>query len=213
MIVAPHMDDETIGCGGTIALHVEAGARVTTVFMTDGSGNLPVNAEPEVRHDEARAVADFLGMCSPVFLDGPDTALGPTDELVGSFVKWVGEIAPTIIYVPWFGDAHGDHVATNEVIWHAAGRLTGDLTDIRVRCYEVWSPLEANIAVDITSTVNRKLLALQLYRSQFIGHDPAPIVGLNRYRSMAAGGPGTHVECFAEYPWEQYLAEAQPDVY
>jgi N-acetylglucosamine malate deacetylase 1 len=213
MIVAPHMDDEAIGCGGTIALHVDAGASVTTVFMTDGAGNLPANADPKVRHDEAIAVAGFLGMRSPVFLDGPDTDLGPSDELVGALAGHLGEIAPAIIYVPWFEDVHGDHVATNHVIWHAAERLIDDFADVRVRCYEVWSPLDADIAVDITSTVNRKLLALQLYRSQFIAHDPVPILGLNRFRSMAAGGPATHVECFAEYSWQQYLVEAQPDIH
>ena len=209
LVVAPHMDDETIGCGGTIALHTKAGAPVTTLFMTDGAGNIPENTDPNGRHDEARAVADFLGMGEPVFLDGPDTALEPTDDLVEAVAAHINDIAPGIIYVPWFGDAHRDHVVTNHVIWHAAQRLP-DLTDTTVRCYEVWSPLVADIAVDITATINRKLLALQLYRSQFVAHDPAPILGLNRYRSMAVGGAATHVECFAQYRWPRYLELANP---
>jgi len=210
LVVSPHMDDEMIGCGGTIALHIAAGAPVTTLFMSDGAGNLPENADPAVRHNEARSVADFFGMGEPIFLNGPDTALSPTDDLVDAVATHLSDVAPGIIYVPWFHDAHRDHVATNHVIWHASQRLSDGLADTIVRCYEVWSPLVANIAVDITATINRKLLALQLYRSQFVAHDPAPILGLNRYRSMAVSGPATHVECFAEYCWPRYLELANP---
>ena len=41
VVLAPHMDDEVFGCGGTIALAADAGARVTFVYVTDGSKGYP----------------------------------------------------------------------------------------------------------------------------------------------------------------------------
>jgi len=64
--------------------------------------------------------------------------------------------------------------------------------------------MPATIAVDISAQMNRKLLALQMYQSQFVAHDPAPLLGLNRYRSMPVSG-ATHVECFDEYLWRDYV--------
>ncbi len=207
VVVAPHMDDEAIGCGGTVLCHHKAGAQITTVFLTNGEVGRPCSAEPHVRHDEARRVASYLKMEPPRFLDGPDTALTATEELVTALAHHLDDLAPDLIYAPWIGDAHRDHVMANALLAGVAPLLVDtDTNTLRVRAYEVWSPLPANISVDITTQMNRKLQAMQMYQSQFVAHDPAPLVGLNRYRSMGVGGPATtHVECFHEATWPDYL--------
>jgi len=74
-VLAPHMDDETLGCGGTIARHVRAGASVTTIFLTDGRHGSVTNAalwgQERAREEEtlvttgkeeARRAGDVLGV-------------------------------------------------------------------------------------------------------------------------------------------------------
>jgi GlcNAc-PI de-N-acetylase len=62
-VVAPHMDDEVFGCGGTIALAADAGARITFVYVTDGSKGYPgarleSPANAEVRRRASRRSGD-----------------------------------------------------------------------------------------------------------------------------------------------------------
>lgn len=204
LVIAPHMDDEVIGCGGAIALHVAAGARVTSVFMTDGAG--APGPQPTTRHDEARSVARFLRTEPPTFLDAPDTALNVEPQVVSGLAATIDTVGPAVLYVPFAGDAHRDHAVTSEIVSHAATEVSTDLSRTVVRSYEVWSPLPATVAVDISEVINRKLLALQHYRSQFVAHTPEPILGLNRYRAMGIGGGATYAECFIESPWPEYLA-------
>lgn len=209
VVIAPHMDDEAIGCGGTIVLHQRAGAEVTPVFLTDGAQGRPNGAPVGVRHEEAARVADYLGMRAPRFLEAPDTALAADDHLVDGLRMLLDQLAPELLYVPWIGDAHRDHVEANALV-AAAIRGSSLPSDLRVRSYEVWAPLPADVAVDISAVMNRKLQALQMYRSQFVAHDPAPIVGLNRYRSMGVGTSATtHVECFAERTAGDYIVEVE----
>ena len=89
MVLAPHMDDETIGCGGTLARHVRAGASVKVVFLTDGRhgggsqlralrGNARHAGEMELvatRKAEARQALGILGVQGMLFLDVEDGTL------------------------------------------------------------------------------------------------------------------------------------------
>src|SRR5258705_86546 len=75
LVLAPHMDDEVLGCGGTIARHAQAGADVTVIFLTDGRrgiGTIAALPEPErgrrerelvdTRKQEARRAGEILGV-------------------------------------------------------------------------------------------------------------------------------------------------------
>ncbi len=90
VVLAPHMDDEVFGCGGTMALAADAGARVTFVYVMDGSKGYPgarlagpsdagaAAAEAELvsrRKGEAHHAAAVLGVSDLVFLDRPDGVL------------------------------------------------------------------------------------------------------------------------------------------
>ena len=79
MVIAPHPDDEAVGCGGTIRLHAERGDRVTAVFLTSGELGLP-HLPPEtacrIREDEAAVAAEVLGIAALSFLRWPDSHVG-----------------------------------------------------------------------------------------------------------------------------------------
>ena len=81
VIFAPHQDDETLGCGGTIILKAQAGPTVTIVFLTDGSTShrrfISAAKLTQIRKQEALAAAELLGITSEAvhFLDFPDGRL------------------------------------------------------------------------------------------------------------------------------------------
>lgn len=81
MVLAPHPDDETLGCGGLIAMKRDAGVPVTVVFMTDGSSSHAQLIDRDVlaaqRRVEAAEACRILGVDDDavVFLPFPDGAL------------------------------------------------------------------------------------------------------------------------------------------
>src|SRR5258708_20804530 len=79
LVIAPHPDDESIGCGGTICLHTDRGDYVAAVFLTSGEfalSDLPREKAWVIREGEAQESADILGITSVTFLRRPDHYLG-----------------------------------------------------------------------------------------------------------------------------------------
>jgi LmbE family N-acetylglucosaminyl deacetylase len=224
LVLAPHMDDEVIGCGGTLARHARKGGDVRVVFVTDGrsgskaltglSGAERARRERELveeRKAESRRALATLGAAEPAFLDAPDwrVALGP--DLRDGLRRALDATRPQVVYVPFFLDAHPDHRATAELLLAATG--AGDRFECRG--YEVWTPLYPNCLVDIGETVDLKRRALEHYRSQLADNDYVhAALGLNAYRSMllSRSTPG-FVEAFFAAPLADYrrLHEAWRD--
>ncbi len=215
MVLAPHMDDEVLGCGGTIARHVRAGAEVAVVFLTDGrhgSGTLAALPElerrrrqrelVEVRKREARRAGEILGVKHIFFLDAEDGRLC-TDLQVPRRLRAILEREPPrIVYLPFLLENHPDHAAASEVLIAAAGAAA----DFECRCYEVWTPLFPNIVVEIDVTLELKRSALSCYESQLATMDYAhTVIGLNAYRSSAVGcKTARFVEAFYALPFADY---------
>ena len=102
------------------------------------------------RADEAREVAALMGTKSLVLLNQPDTALAVTSEAVDALTRALRDARPEVVYVPWPLDAHRDHRVTFALAAAALqkARLPAATT---VRLFEVWTPLSADVAVDITA--------------------------------------------------------------
>jgi LmbE family N-acetylglucosaminyl deacetylase len=187
MILAPHMDDEAIGCGGTARRHVLAGATVTVIFMTDGrfGGYDPDNTLVQRRKDESRRAAEIIGFQELIFLDAPDLSLQPTMPVVERLAGAIEERKPRVIYLPAVTDAHVDHWNTNRCLAAALAKVPRNKHPDLIRGYEVWAPLPANRLVDIASVKDVKKQAINVFESQTrIDDYAAGILGLNQYRSM-----------------------------
>jgi LmbE family N-acetylglucosaminyl deacetylase len=194
MVLAPHMDDEVIGCGGTIARHVAADSEVAVIFLTDGRhGGLQQPNVVNVRKAEARRAAQVLGIPSLTFLDAEDTRLG-RDKLVADRLRDILERErPEIVYLPFLLEQHPDHRAANDVLLAATA---GSALRFECRAYEVWTPLFPNCLVKIDDTIHLKRQALECYQSQIAQMDYLhACIGLNAYRAM---GLGSHAARFAE---------------
>lgn len=204
VVLAPHMDDEVFGAGGTLAACVARGATVTVVYLTDGSkgyaktnGRASAAAEARLsvtRKAEARKAAAILGFAEPVFLDLPDGALAVTPDAVARLAAALTRLAPEVVFLPFLTDIHHDHWLTTSVFVEASRGLPG-----AVACwsYEVWTPLPANAVVDVTATMPAKCRAMAAFVSQRLEYDyTCAIEGLNRYRSLFTAKGSGFAEAF-----------------
>ena len=186
LVIAPHMDDEVIPCGGTLIILRESGAEVHVAYVSDSSAgsSRAENALTQVRKKEAREVREFLQFTTVKYLDFPDGGLFKHEAaIVSALAEHIQEVRPDLILCPFPADAHSDHMscawataaATNLVAWRGS-----------IFAYEVWTPSWPNVAVDITQVAERKKDAIRLYRSQVEDRDyAAAALGLNRFRGMA----------------------------
>lgn len=142
IVFAPHQDDETLGCGGTIILKRQAGAELKIVFMTDGrhshSQFIPARDLAAIRKQEAIQAGSQLGLHENdlVFLGFIDGQLAAEKEHA---VHRVSEILhryqPEEVFIPSPADPQPDHIATNQVV--LAALLQHDQS-VLVYEYPVW---------------------------------------------------------------------------
>lgn len=142
LIVAPHPDDETLGCGGVIAKKRQAGADVTIVFMTNGAkSHLKWMGEEELgemRREEAAAAARVLGVKDNhvVCLDYEDGGLRKyRNEASERLVELLRYTQAGQVFTPYRGDVTDDHVVTHSIVEQAVRDCSRAVT---VYEYPVW---------------------------------------------------------------------------
>jgi LmbE family N-acetylglucosaminyl deacetylase len=191
LIVAPHPDDESIGCGGAACLHRRAGDSLHAVYLTSGElglKRLPPDEAKALREGEANAAASLLGIARCDFLRQPDWFVGDHISAAASQIATLlRRRRPNRIYFPHRAEWHPDHRAAAPIIYQAlslAGTPAPELL-----AYEVWTPLtEYDQVENITAVMALKLRALRCHRSQLekFRYDRA-VRGLNQYRGEMAG--------------------------
>lgn len=148
LIIAPHPDDESLGCGGTIAILRNANIPVSVLFVSDGSMShpsskkYPADSLIALREREAVNALEILGVSksSVRFMRLKDAAV-PTqndlgfEESVSSMRKEINTLQPAVIFVPWRRDPHKDHRATAAIAKQA---LVNYALPIRVLEYFIW---------------------------------------------------------------------------
>jgi LmbE family N-acetylglucosaminyl deacetylase len=209
MVFAPHPDDDLIGCGGSIAKHIQNGNQVLIVYMTSGdSGSQKYTKEElaKIREAEALKGAKTLGVDEVVFLKNPDGYLEASKENIVKVMDLIREFKPHTIYLPHSDEGHRDHKRTNEIALNAAGRAAGPWFQeskgepwkvSTILAYEVHPPLhEANYCEDITDFVSLKVQALKEHKSQLaeISYDQAS-EAMSVYRGTLSGS-SRNAECF-----------------
>jgi LmbE family N-acetylglucosaminyl deacetylase len=190
VVIAPHPDDESIGCGGALCRHADAGDRVTAVFLTSGElglKHLAREAAWQIRELEAKAAGRILGIAEMRFLRQPDWTLV---DVTGTAATAVAEILaaerPQLIYVPHPREWHPDHKVAGEILKQSLA-ISG-VSVPEIRGYEVWTPLtEYAVVIDITAVMARKLEAIRCHASQLADLDYAHATqSLNAYRGVIA---------------------------
>ncbi len=199
LVISPHYDDETLGCGGTLALLSRRGCEIHLVWCTDGGRH------GALRREEASHATRVLAPASTTHLPFPELALGErAGPLAQALSRSICEVRPTEILCPHRDDGHPDHRACARATVLAARRAAISRHDrwegARVFGYEVWAPLR-HVArlVNISPVAVAKRRALRHYRSQFASRriDRA-CLALNRYRGLLSGVAAA--EAFSSIP-------------
>lgn len=194
VVFAPHQDDETLGCGGVIALKRKQGVPVKVVFLTDGRecyvnapAPLPISIEELVqsRQQEALTALETLGVPASdvIFLKHHDSTLSSFEgeqrqAIVAELRDLLIDLRPQEVFVPYVNDMHADHIETHRLVKAALQSID---PSIELWQYLVWSLWEyshlndvveskfANLySVAIDSVRQQKNEALRAYRSQYV---------------------------------------------
>ena len=184
LILAPHPDDESLGCGGLIAAACAAGFPPIVVIITDGTGShrsskeFPPDCLRALREDEANEATVRLGLHADrlVFLRLPDTAVPKDGVAFQRIVEVISALALThgcgSLIATWLHDPHGDHEATYMIAAETALRVR-----VRLLAYPVWGwtlsteteiaiPLPNGVRFDISDHLQAKRAAIAAHRSQ-----------------------------------------------
>ena len=202
LVISPHPDDESIGCGGALHGHTLAGDEVRAIFLTSGEAGghgLSERETARIREEEARGAAQILGLTELSFWREPDGRLQVTDDLTRRLAVYMENWRPHLVYVTHECETHQDHRAAAALVRRAVGEVRGAPSP-RVRMYEVWTPLqEMDEIVDISDFIETKIEAVRAHRSQcsVLRFDEA-VRGLNRFRGEMHSWPGgDYAEVFA----------------
>ena len=194
MVIAPHPDDESIGCGGMICLHQARGNAVVVVFLTSGERgieNLPPEEVRMIREKEAHEATNILGVTRIDFLRLPDLALDENMEAAARrLAPLLEEHHPDLIFLPHPDENHPDHRVALPLVRASFNRVPSLLYSPQLWGYEVWTPMrEYGWTEDISRYMKQKLRAIRCYRSQLqtFRYDRG-VRGLNQYRGCLAAG-------------------------
>lgn len=179
LVIAPHPDDEVLGCGGTIAKHSNNGDQVflcvcTKAYFPDWSEEFISN-----RPNEIAQVNEILGIRKTFFLNHPTVKLDtlPQKQLNDSLQKVVNKVKPDVIYSPHRGDLNKDHRLIFEAILVVTRPIKNQIK--KILAYEVLSetewgqsiyPFLPNYFVDISNTIDKKLQAMKIYGTEIKKH-------------------------------------------
>lgn len=216
VVVAPHPDDETLGCGGAIALLQQRSIPVHILVMSDGTQSHPQSKKyppkrlKKRREQETQTALQILGLeaGAATFMGWGDAnvpSLGSKDfqDAVNRCRSYLRDRAPSLLFVPWQHDRHRDHRATWEIVqtclqdcsWHP-----------QQLAYAIWGSEAAGLPcvppgatgwrLDIRAVESLKRQAVMAHQSQttdLINDDPT---GFRLTPTMLTN---------LIQPWETYL--------
>lgn len=184
LVIAPHIDDDILGCGGSMIKHVQAGNTVYTLYVSSGENS-------SIREKEAQDASEFCGIQDCFFLREKSRPIRYSQELLEKIVSVLSEVLPDYLYVPHNNETDTDHKTTCEILSEARW-LYEEETSHKTKAvlyYEVWTPLsEFNYIEDITEVMDKKIACMEKFSSQLaVRNYIEAVVGLNKYRGNMTG--------------------------
>ena len=178
LVIAPHLDDEVIGCGGAIARFAKEGNEIYVAIITKGVTPLYSDIDIAKTRGEARCAHKILGVKKTHFLDFPAAELDTVmhRKLNQSIGELFQKIQPQVIFIPFLGDIHFDHqlVFCSSLV---ASRPVNQFSPVTIYAYEALSETNwnapyitpafiPNVFVDIEKYLDMKLAAFECFQSQ-----------------------------------------------
>ncbi len=195
LVLAPHFDDEVLGCGGLIAQIAASGGAVRVLFLTDGSGGVEAVADraayAQRRREEARAAAAILGLAGLEVLEIPDGALELRREVAATAIRRsLLAQRPRLVLAPSPLEVSADHRAAFAALHDVLASVRpGDeiesaIGDPDILLYEINHPAYPDLLVDVGDQVPLLERAMAAYASQEARHPYLrSALGLRSYRT------------------------------
>jgi LmbE family N-acetylglucosaminyl deacetylase len=224
LVIAPHFDDDVLGCGGLIAQLADAGAEVTVLFLTDGSGGVEeVEDRPayaERRHAEARAALEILGVHDIIFVDLPDGSVAEhLDEAAEAIRAALLEKRPRLLLTISPLEISPDHRATFAAVHEVLAPLRGGteldetIRDLDILLYEANHPAFPDVLVDVSGEIDRIRRAIEAHESQLERHNYREMtIGLRSLRTASLPIEVTAAEGFRRLTPNDFATHSRADL-
>lgn len=166
LVLAPHIDDGEIGCGGSIAKFIEEGKEVFYVAFSTAPESVPIGYPKDILEKEVKAATKILGI-SPsnliIYKFQVRKLNYVRQEILDELIKIKETIKPDMVFLPSTNDLHQDHYTVNEEGLRAFKQIT-------VFGYELcWNNITFHTQAFIKlnkENVEKKIKALKAYKSQ-----------------------------------------------
>ncbi|NQT69560.1 MAG: PIG-L family deacetylase [Desulfobacteraceae bacterium] len=184
LVVAAHPDDEVLGCGGTIARLAQEGHQVYIAILGEGVTSRYAQREEADKtmvatlRAHSHKVKELLCAKDLFIFDLPDNRFDtiPLLEVVKIIESLIERLQPEVVYTQHGGDLNIDHVITHRAVLTATRPISGCPVK-KLYAYEVPSSTEwafaqfapafrPNVFVDISTTLDTKIKAMQIYESE-----------------------------------------------
>ena len=202
--IAPHPDDETLGCGGTLLKLKDMGYETFWVIFTRGDERLGLSHEwLDRREKEIEIVSENYGFSDVFKLGFLTTKLDtiPMSEMIGKLSKVIQKVRPNIVFVNHPHDIHSDHKIVFQISMSSLKTFRAEFVEKILACEIITETDQApalrensftpNVFVDITPYIEKKLEIMSIYKSEVMQY-PLPrsldsIKSLARYRGSTIG--------------------------
>ena len=205
LVIAPHSDDEVLGCGGLISKIKKAGGKVYVLIFNLGFEKDDTKESQEKRKKEVQDAMNVLNVDAfHLVHDQPDNNRDLDAKPLHSLIEIIEststvsleKIEPTMVAIPTIFSHHQDHVHVHNACIAALRPISTPVSDV-VLSYEApehsrWSAagvFEPNFFVEIDDVINQKVLAFSKYNSQIRpgGRDADSITNQAKYRGQEVG--------------------------
>lgn len=188
LIIAPHYDDEILGCGGIISKYKDDEFYILHVTNTDINRMREWEEIKKITPNIVYSISlEFMDSGNPQE-DSIPLSVSTIGKLASSISEEVNKIKPEVIYIP-FRSLHQDHQITNHACLIALRKYQGTIVEYEYTDqFAQFDRLNVNIFESLsTEDVNNKIIMMSKFDSQITpDRDPDAIVALARIRGFSA---------------------------
>jgi LmbE family N-acetylglucosaminyl deacetylase len=175
LIIAPHPDDEVLGCGGTIAKHANRGDTISVCYVTRAYSPDWSDDYLRIKEEEIKKSNKILGISKRFDLNYPTVMLDtiPQKDINTSISELILDVLPACVYIPHRGDLNLDHRIVHDAalvalrpIFHRCNRILAYETLSETEWGTGISVFEPRYYVDITHTIEKKIKAMEVFKTE-----------------------------------------------
>ncbi len=204
-VLAPHIDDEAIGPGGTLLKAARAGAKIDVVYFTRGRSK-ESGEHRDTRMAEAQAALKMIG-ARHHYLGHMTREISITEKNAEALAEMLRELKPDTLFLPFLFDDHDDHRRVSDMLL-MANEVASYEPKLEVWAYQVYTAVLGNVVIDITEAAQDKRAMIQCYASEMAKRDWAHYaLGLNAWnlRFLKNSPDPRYAEMFFVAPLKDYL--------